>query len=232
MSSRGYKFGAMSAVLGAVLLFAGTSLHPMQADPNDPVAAFSEYAADRHWVASHLTQLAGVALIVGALLVLANELESGGRAGLPCIAAGGAIASLMLTAVLQAVDGIALKVMVDAWAGAESSEKAGLFHAAFGVRQVEVGLASVTSMVFGLTVTLYGIALWNSGHYPRWAAVLALLGGIPTLVGGVLIAYTGFSSLAMTVYMPAGLLILVWVISVGALMWRRGTTVGGGLVTA
>ena len=92
--------------------------------------------------------------MVGALLVLANELESGGRAGLPRIASAGAIASLTLTAVLQAVDGIALKAMVDAWAGAESSEKAGLFHAAFGVRQVEVGLASVMSMFFGLTVTL------------------------------------------------------------------------------
>ena len=225
MSSRSYKFGAISAVLGAVLLFAGTSLHPMQEDPNDPVAAFSEYAADRYWVASHLTQLAGVALIVGALLVLANELESGGR--LPRIASGGAIASLTLTAVLQAVDGIALKVMVDAWAGAESLERAGLFHAAFGVRQVEVGLASVTSLFFGLTVVLYGIALWSSGRYPRWVAVLALLGGIPTLVGGVLIAYTGFSSFAMRVYMPSSLLILVWVICVGALMWRRGTTVGG-----
>ena len=37
-------------------------------------------------------------------------------------------------------------------------------------------------------------------------------------------AYTGFSSLAMTVNMPASILILVWVISVGALMWRRGRT--------
>ncbi len=232
MNSSSYKFGAVSGVLGAVLLFAGTSLHPMQADPNDPVAAFSEYAADRHWVASHLTQLAGVTLIVGALLVLARELESGGRAVLPRIASGGAITSLALTAVLQAVDGIALKVIVDAWAGVESPEKAGLFHAAFGVRQVEVGLASVTSMFFGLTVTVYGIALWNSRHYPRWVAVLALLGGIPTLVGGVLIAYTGFSNLAMTVYMPASLLILVWVILVGALMWRHGTAVGGGPETS
>ena len=134
------------------------------------------------------------------------------RRDIPRIASGGAIASLTLTAVLQAVDGIALKAMVDAWAGAESSEKAGLFHAAFGVRQVEVGLASVMSMFFGLTVTLYGIALWNSGHYPRWVAVLALLGGIPTLVGGVVMAYTGFSSLAMTVNMPASLLILVWIV--------------------
>jgi len=85
-------------------------------------------------------------------------------------------------------------------------------------------LDSVMSMFFGLTVTLYGIALWNSGHYPRWVAVLALLGGIPALVGGVVMAYTGFSSLAMMVNMPASILILVWVISVGALMWRRGRT--------
>ncbi len=70
MSSRSYKLGATSAVLGAVLLFVRTLLHPMQVDSNDPVAAFSEYAADRHWVASQLTQLAGVALIVVALKVM------------------------------------------------------------------------------------------------------------------------------------------------------------------
>ncbi len=68
-----HKLGAICAILGAVLLFTGTLLHPMDADPNDPVAAFSEYAADELWVASHLTQLAGVALIVAALVVLAAE---------------------------------------------------------------------------------------------------------------------------------------------------------------
>jgi len=30
---------------GAILLFAGTWLHPMRADPNVPLAAFTEYAA-------------------------------------------------------------------------------------------------------------------------------------------------------------------------------------------
>ena len=37
----------------------------MGADPNDPIAAFSEYAADTWWVARHLTQLAGVTVIRG-----------------------------------------------------------------------------------------------------------------------------------------------------------------------
>ena len=34
----------------------------MDADPNIPIAAFTEYAADHHWVASHLTELFGVRL--------------------------------------------------------------------------------------------------------------------------------------------------------------------------
>ena len=49
---------------GALLLFAGTYLHPMSADPNVPLAAFMEYAADQHWVSSHLMQFSGIALMV------------------------------------------------------------------------------------------------------------------------------------------------------------------------
>ena len=51
-------------------MFIGTALHPMSADPNVPLAAFAEYAADRHWIASHLLQLASVALMVAALVLL------------------------------------------------------------------------------------------------------------------------------------------------------------------
>ena len=61
---------------GSVVLLVGTYLHPMRADPNDPVAAFTEYAADRLWIASHLVQLAGSALIVAALLLLSRRLDA------------------------------------------------------------------------------------------------------------------------------------------------------------
>ena len=66
--------------------------------------------------------------------------------------------------------------MADTWAAAEASEKVSLFHATLGVRQVEVGLASVVSILFGITVTLYGITMWNSPNYARWVAILALVG--------------------------------------------------------
>lgn len=214
------RIGAVCAVLGAVLLFVGTYLHPMQADPNDPLAAFVEYAADQNWVASHLTQLAGVALIVAALIVVSAQLESTGGAAVARIASGGAIASLAVAAALQAVDGIALKLMVDAWA-AETSEKNAPFQATFGVRQVEIGLAGVMSLLFGATATLYGTAMWSRNLYPKWVAGLAVLGGAPTVLAGIIMAHSGFSSLAMLVSIPSSSVLLVWMFAVGVLLWRR-----------
>ena len=204
------------------MLFVGTYLHPMKADPNEVVAAFTEYAADQLWVASHLTQLAGVALTVAALLFLAQQLEAANGTGWSRLAAGGAIASLAVATALQAVDGIALKAMVDAWAVAPATQKEIAFHAAFAVRQVEVGLASTLSLLFGLTVTVYGVALLHDRRYPKWVAGLAIVGGVPTTIAGVMMAYTGFSRLAMATNMPASSLLLVWMLTVGVFMWRRG----------
>ena len=130
-------------MVGSLLLLLGTMLHPMEADPSDSVAAFTEYAADQLWVASHLMQLAGIALMVAALMFLAQRVERARGKVWSRIAAGGAIANLAVAAVLQAVDGVALKVMVDAWAAAPPGQKDSVFQAAFGVRQVEIGLASM-----------------------------------------------------------------------------------------
>ena len=215
------RMGATCAIAGSVLLFIGTYLHPMEADPNQAIAAFAEYAADRLWVASHLTQLAGVALILAALLLLAQQLRAGSAAAWAVVAAGAATVSLAVAVALQAVDGIALKFMVDAWVAAPAAQKDGLFHAAFAVRQIEVGLASMTSLSMGLTAILYGVALLVDRTHPKWLGGLAMIGGVPTMIAGVVIAHTGFSGLAMAINMPANALLLAWMLILGACMWRR-----------
>lgn len=212
----------MSAIAGAILLFVGTYLHPQGADPNDAVAAFTEYAADHLWIASHLTQLGGVIFMVVALLFLTQELECAGGSGWSRIAAGGAIASLGVGAVLQAVDGIALKAMVDAWATAPTAHKEVAFQAALAVRQIEIGLASMGNLLFGLTVICYGMALLVDHTYPKWIGGLAVVGGVATTIAGVIMAYSGFSGPAMAISMPASSILLVWMLSLGVLMWRRG----------
>ncbi|HJV50184.1 MAG TPA: hypothetical protein VJ652_01920 [Noviherbaspirillum sp.] len=216
------KIGAMCAIGGSILLLAGTLLHPMEADPADALAAFTEYAADHHWIASHLTQLAGVTLMVFALISLSQLLRESQGEIWSRLGYGAAIAGLGVAAALQAVDGIALKSMVNAWVAAPPAQKDAVFQAAFAVRQIEIGLAAMLSLVLGLAASLYGIAISKAKKYPAWLAFLACLGGPSTMVAGVVIAYTGFSETAMTVNMPANILLLVWMALLGVFMWRRG----------
>ena len=219
------RVGAICSILGVGLLVIGTYLHPMEADPNVPAAAFMEYAADTLWVASHLTQLVGVALMVVALLLFADNLKSRGGSKVAKIAATGAITSLALAAALQAVDGIALKAMVDAWAAAPELQRDGIFPAVFAVRQLEIGLASMFSISMGFTATMFGIALIAETAYPKWFGCLAIIGGLPTGGAGIAIAYTGFSELSMAINMPANSLLLIWMLVLGGFMWRQGGVV-------
>ncbi|HMA38264.1 MAG TPA: hypothetical protein VKY74_27705 [Chloroflexia bacterium] len=217
----GARIGPSAAILGAVLLLVGTYLHPSQADPNVPLAAFTEYAADHTWIASHLMQLFGVVLMAAALVLVTRRMMDGPAADWAVCGMAGAIASMALTAALQAVDGVALKVMVNTWAMTPEPGKAAIFQAAFGVRQIEIGLAGLTSMLLGLTITIYGVAFLIDRRFARWIGTLAIVGGAPTAVAGVVITETGFSDLAMIINMVAGSLLILWMAALGIYAWRR-----------
>ena len=214
------RIGPACAFIGAVLLGIGTSMHPMQADPTNALAAFTEYAADTRWVIGHLVQFAGAALLLGFLLILSRQLRA--TSGMRQVATGGAIASLAVVAVLQAVDGVALKNMVDAWAAAADAEKASLFAGALAVRQIEIGLAALLCIVFGATCMLFGLLIHGDGRYPRWIGGAAFAGGAGFAAGGVTIARGGFTDVAMNIQMPASLMVLAFVTGVAAIHWRRG----------
>jgi uncharacterized membrane protein len=210
---------AAAAGLGALMVIVGTYMHPMNADPNEPLAAFTEYAASRHWVFSHFLQLFGVILCVGTLLGLEQLLAPPAHT-VACLGKAAAVASLAATATLQAVDGVALKAMADLWAAAPKGEQETLFSAVLAVRQIEIGLASITALLFGLTALLYGIALWIDTRFPKWLSLLALPAGLATLVSGIVIANDGFSSAAMAINMPATSLLMFWITGLGGCMWR------------
>jgi hypothetical protein len=218
---RGSRIISIAAISGALFLSAGTYLHPMSADPNVPSAAFTEYAADHHWVASHLMQLLGIALMLAALILLSRRMAGGPADAAATLGTAGAVASLAVAAALQAVDGVALNAMVNTWAAASGQEKEVLSQAAFAVRQIEIGLASIASLLFGLTVSIYGIALLTDPRFPKWLGLLAIAGGAPTAIAGIVIAYTGFSASAMAINMPAGSLLLCWMVALGIYVWRR-----------
>ena len=215
------KLGAVTAIAGAIILMAGTMLHPLGADPGDPVAAFIEYAANDLWIGSHLSQFLGVAMMFVGLVALNDSLKGEPFAYLAKLGVFVGVAALAITAVLQAVDGIALKLMVDDWVSASEGQKQSAFQATLAVRRIEIGVASFMALLFGSALALFASAVAFSTIYPTWLGWLGIGGGIGTIAGGLLTMFSGFSTTAMNVAMPFNLILVVWMVVIGVLMWRR-----------
>jgi hypothetical protein len=215
--------GVSSSLLiaGAVLLFVGTLLHPMHEDPNDALRAFGEYSADHNWLFSHMAQLAGVVAMVAGMLLIIGRLFDGPARDFALLTVVFGAASLAAAAALQAVDGIALKAMVNAWAVADDAAKASLFNATFAVRQIEIGFAAVSAVLLGLTVLLANIALQQAKYGPVWMSLLGSAGAVGVLIGGFATAATGFSDVAMAATMPGSLVLLIWVVLLAVIELKR-----------
>jgi hypothetical protein len=63
--------------------------------------------------------------------------------------------------------------------------------------------------------------LFSIDTFPRSLSGLAVISGALTIIAGVVMAYTGFSAITKAINMPASLLLLVWMFSIGVMMWRR-----------
>jgi hypothetical protein len=129
-------------------------------------------------------------------------------------------AALAAAAALQAVDGVAVKAMVDAWAAAPAEEEASLFAAALAVRQVEVGLAGVSTLLLAATTLGFALVLLAAS---RVLGALALAAAATAGAGGVLLCLEGFSAAAMDLSLVSGVLGLLTVLAVAVWSSRRAT---------
>jgi hypothetical protein len=79
-----------------------------------------------------------------------------------------AIMTASAIAILQAVDGIALKMAVDSWAAAPAEEKAITFRVAEGIRWIEYGTNSIFRILQGTVAVIFGVAIVKSMLLSRW----------------------------------------------------------------
>jgi hypothetical protein len=129
------------------------------------------------------------------------------------IGAGAAVAALALYAALQAVDGVALKQAVNAWASAPEAEKAARFAAAEAVRWLEWGMRSYHDFALGLALLLSAAAVAMTARFSAILALLIGLSGIAYLAQGWIAGTEGFApaqSLAIVAGWVLGLLWMVW----------------------
>jgi hypothetical protein len=195
------------------------TLHP-SGDEDDHVAIFTEYADSGAWVAAHLGQFAGVMIALSGLLALYRILRARGGADLVArFAAAATIATAAVWAVLQGLDGVALKQVVDTWADASGTEKEIRFADAETVRWLEWGFQSYFRVLLGATFALFGAAIVATRVVSAWLGWLAVLGGLLSIAIGVNVGYSGlesgFQDIGVVVFQLAVLVFAVGILVTG-----------------
>jgi hypothetical protein len=206
---------------GFVLLALVTRLfHPSHDENNHPVI-FDKYEHSDAWVAVHMGQFVSVLIALAGFVALHRLLETRGKDVLLArLAVGATIATAAVWAVLQAVDGTALKEATEAWAHASLDERGLRFGDAETVRWTEWGLQSYFRLLMGITLILFGTALARTRLVSRVAASAGILAGLLYMTIGVAVGHTGFDK-------PGGplvqLLLLVFVGGILTAGLRRQT---------
>ena len=214
------RIGSVSAIVGAILLIVANILHPRGAPFGDTKAHLQEIAGSGIYLGDHIGIAVGALLVVGGLVAIYRSITAGAGAACARLGFAAALASAALITVVIAIDGIAIKAVATAWA---SSQDPALFQAAFVLEQVGVGLFSMLIFLFfGVTFILYGLAVALSDVYPKWLGWAALVLGIVAALIGLVQAYNGPSTLLTNQLFPiASVLLTVWVLVMGVLLWRR-----------
>ena len=217
------RLGAVALPLGVILLVVATAIHPSREEPLDNPAIFTEYAQSDSWIAVHFGQWFAILLIIGGLVALYYSITAEPEAN-AAVARFGLVAAVLTAAsltMLQAVDGVALKWAVDAWASAPADGAVAAFAAAEALRWTEYSLQSYSNILLGLTLILYGLAIALGSVYPRWLGWVAAASGVAWIVHGLMVSYLGlFHSIPRGV---AQVLLYSWAFIMGFLMWRNSS---------
>ncbi len=217
------RFGALALPLAIIVFVVATAIHPSREDVMDNQAVFLEYAQSQSWIAVHLAQWVGVLLLFGGLVAVYYSITRRSETGAALARFGLAMAVLAAASLtmLQAVDGVALKWAVDAWASAPADQEAAALAAAEALRWTEYSLQSFSNILLGLTLVLYGLAIAVGSGYPRWLGWVSAGSGVAWIVHGLMVPYIGlFDSPPRGV---AIILMSVWAFIMGYLMWRNGS---------
>ena len=218
-------------MVGAILAVIMLILHPRVAELDYGDFGYSEaflqnIADSPEWVGVHIGILLTALLLTGALLGLSRSITQEPGTSWAQL---GYLSALLGTGIIvanMAVDGLALKVVADAWEVAPPEERITFFRIGNSMVEIALALFSIWIIVFwGVTFILYGIAISLSNAYPKWLGWIALAAGIGGLVVGLIQSLNGPTALVSNVlFGTVSVVLTLWLFVMGALMWRLSAT--------
>jgi hypothetical protein len=228
------RLPAALLISGQLLYIGVTQLHA-GGDANDHHSIFEHYAEDRIWGFVHLGQFLAVALLVAGLWALRHALEGRSRwvDELGRLGALAGVVALALYGALQAVDGVALKQAVTAWANSPAAEQTARFASAESIRWLEWGMRSYHDFALGLSLLLFGAAIVSSTSTPRTIGWLMVLSAAAYFSQGWIAGTDGFTPAQSIGIVSAWALCVAWMTWLAFWAWgesaedkapRRATT--------
>ena len=218
------RIGGVSLIVGFVLTIVHVVLLVVDAplsEPGDTEAFLQSIVDSSIWAGSHVLVLITLLLGVGGLLALYRSITGEPGAALAQLGFAAALMGGAVTSVSVAIlGGGAMKELADAWAAAADNEVP--LAVAEAALLVSFDIGSWGNLVFyGVAPILYGLAIALTGLYPKWLGWVAVIGG----VGGVLIQIVqfsqGVSQVTASVYVAFFLVVTLWLLVMGVLMWRK-----------
>jgi hypothetical protein len=207
------RLSAWLLLAGQVLYVAITLFHA-GGPANDHQVIFAAYAASASWTAVHVAQFLCMSILLAGFLTLffAMDTPPGAASWSSRVGAAMALVSLALYGAVLAVDGVALKQAVNAWASAPEAEKAARFASAETMRWLEWGMRSYENFALGLTLLLFAATLLRSAWAPRLLALLMALSGLAYFAQGWTAGSEGFSPAHEIAIISSEVLNAAWMI--------------------
>jgi hypothetical protein len=214
------RLSAMLLLVGQLLYVAITLLHT-GGEANHHSAIFAAYAGSATWTAVHVAQFACMAIMLAGLFALFSALDvQAGTGNLAArVGAASTNATLALYGVVMAVDGVALKQTVSAWAAAPDAEKAARFAAAEAMRWLEWGARSYENFTLGLAV-LCAAAVVRTARIAQPIPYVMGLSALTYLAQGWVAGIEGFSQTHTIAIVLGEAFNVVWMIWLLVTAWR------------
>jgi hypothetical protein len=215
------RTGAIAAVAGVVAALASTAIDPPR--PDDPAQAIQQASESNVLALSRVLDMAAFLLLLLAVAIVTRALSAGaggaawarlGLAFFTVSACAGAIATMIVGSFADTGDD---------WANAPAGQKAGYVAAYDALENVSGGIFGVSWAALGGFGLLFAVAISRSRMFPRplaWISAASGLAGIIAIVVGI-----GLQGEAAFFFLLLGLLLsYVVILSLGAKLWRLGST--------
>ncbi len=205
---------AAALLLAGQLLYIVITLFHAGGDANDHATIFATYASSGSWTIDHIGQFTAMAILTGGLIALfyAVDVRDGTARWTGRFAVASAICALAMYGALQAVDGVANKLVDVAWLNAPEAERTARFASAEAVRWIEWGMRSYQAFLLGLALLLLAIAAARTAWIPKPTAFLMGLSGLAFFAQGWIVGTEGFSATMSNAIILAEILNLVWMV--------------------